>query len=191
MRRYAYLLCPGLLALLLAAVYAAAWPRLPVPDPPAAPSPPAALLGSYSWWRTGPVEVALVFGRSRGCERAGYRLVEEVSAAALAAGLDPAVFAAVVAVESGCDRYAVSPRGAVGLAQVNIRAWKDTFDMGRVNLFNEDDNLRTGALILSALVGRYGREEGLMRYNGTTERCRSYCDPGYSSKVAILVGGRL
>lgn len=121
----------------------------------------------YSVFRTAPILVAGVFGRSSGCDTADYDLISDVAHAAIRVSLDPRILAATVAVESACNPYAISVKGAVGLGQVVPRVWKQEFDFaGDDNLFNQQDNLRVSAKILSDLVDAYGVEEALTRYQG-------------------------
>ena len=144
----------------------------------------------YTIARTGPLDVAKVFGRSPACAEASADFIQEVSNDALDAGLDPKLEASTVAVESGCNNFAVSARGAVGLMQVMPKIWKDHYDFtDQFNLFNEHDNLRVGARILAGLVQQYGVEDGARRYNGVGSGtdCSS-CDPEYTKKILTLAG---
>jgi soluble lytic murein transglycosylase-like protein len=152
-----------------------------------APRAPA-LAFVYSAYRTAPLTVAKVFGRSQGCFDADPELIEATASAAIQAGLDPAIAAATVAVESGCNQFAISSRGAIGLTQVMPRIWKDHFDFaGDVNLFNRDANLRTGTKIEAGLIQEYGISDGVWRYQGIGVDC-STCDSGYTSKILTLAG---
>jgi hypothetical protein len=128
------------------------------------PGPPKT---EYSVLRTGPLEVAKIFGRAQGCFDADPELIETVSTAAIRTNLDPKLVAATVAVESGCDSLAISNRGAVGLMQVRPVIWKDKFDFTKTyNLFNLHDNVQVGTEILSGLVQQFGTHEGIRRYQG-------------------------
>jgi Transglycosylase SLT domain len=143
---------------------------------------------TYSPWRTGPVEVAKVFGRWPGCTNTDYEFITEVSNEAVRAGIEPRVFAATVAVESHCDQFAVSMRGAIGLMQVMPRVWKEHYNFtDRYNLFNTRDNLRVGASILADLIQQYGVAEGLHHYQGMGRNCET-CDLGYSNRILHLAG---
>jgi hypothetical protein len=149
---------------------------------------PVAPVLSYSVFRTAPVDVAKVFGRSTGCSNVDYETIQSVAKAALDAHIDPSIFAALVATESECDPLSVSSRGAVGMTQIMVKIWDKQFDFaGRVNLFNREDNLRTGAKILYPLITAYGTENGLRRYNGLGVGCDS-CDSGYTEKIMQLAG---
>ncbi len=133
-----------------------------------------------------PIEVAQVFKRSQRCAEADPEFIDLVAGEAVRAGIDPRMVAATVVVESGCNQYAISSRGAVGYMQVMPRVWKDRYDIaGEYNLFNDRDNLRVGAAILSKLVQAYGVREGVRRYQGTGQDCRT-CDRGYTAKILTL-----
>ena len=67
-------------------------------------------------------------------------------------GLDPNLLSAVVATESQFDVSSVSTRGAVGLMQL----MPDTArELGVVNRFNPEQNLRGGARYLRKMMERY------------------------------------
>jgi hypothetical protein len=151
------------------------------------PQPPAKAF-AYSIFRTAPLEVAKVFGRTQGCADADAELIESTARAAIDAGLDPAILAATIGVESGCNPFAISGRGAVGLTQVVPHIWKETYNFELTyNLLNPKDNLHVGAAILSNLINQYGVLNGLHRYNGLGQDCPS-CDAGYADKITRLVG---
>jgi len=134
--------------------------------------------------------VARVFGRSPSCAEASPKLIQEIAEQSVRVNIDPRIFAAVVAVESGCDPMAVSRRGAIGYVQVMPKIWKDRFDFtGSVNLLNPHDNLHVGADILGGLVKQYGITGGILRYQGTGTACPS-CDDNYTSKILSLAGRR-
>ena len=135
-----------------------------------------------------PIEVALVFGRSVGCTDADPALIATVAREAVSAGLPPKVLAGTIAVESQCNQYAISSKGAVGLTQVQVKTWKTSFDFGKVNLFNPQDNIHIGARIMAGLVRANGLERGVQLYNGAGVGC-STCDAGYSTRVIALAGG--
>jgi len=141
----------------------------------------------FSLYRTGPLEVAKVFGRSSGCQDADPELILETSSAALKTGLDPRIAAATIAVESNCNPYAVSKEGALGLMQVHVKTWRTEYDFSEVNLLNQHDNLQVGTEILSGLVRDYGVQEGIHRYNGLGVNCAS-CDSTYVIKILSLAG---
>lgn len=133
------------------------------------------------------LDVARVFGRSQGCAEADPKLIREIADAALKVSLDPRIFAATIAVESGCNQYATSAKGAIGLCQITARTWKNTYDFEhQYNLLNPEDNLRVGAAILSGLVKQYGTAEGLHRYNGLG----ADGDPSYAGKIESMEARR-
>lgn len=140
----------------------------------------------FSPYHLAPIEVARVFRRSQRCAEADPEFIDLVAGEALRAGIDPRMLAATVVVESGCNQYAISRRGAVGYMQVMPRVWKDRYDIaGQYNLFNDRDNLRVGAAILSELVQTYGAWEGVRRYQGIGQGCPT-CDMGYTTKILAL-----
>ena len=152
-----------------------------------APKPPV-MAYEFGIYHNGPFEVAKVFGRSQGCQNADGDLIVFTSDTSLKAGVDPRIVASVIAVESGCNQFAVSSRGALGLMQVEAGVWKAHFDFGGdVNLLNRQDNIKTGATILSQLIHTYGNADGIRRYNGTGVGCET-CDAGYTTKVLALAG---
>lgn len=151
---------------------------------------PVAPAQKYSAFRTGPLEVAKVFGRSQqGCQNADIDLITEVSNAAVNVGLDPKLVAAEVAIESSCNPMAVSNRGAVGLLQVHVKTWQVKYDFSRINLFDAHQNLKVGTQVLAGYVERYGLRDGVRHYNGMGVDC-STCDAGYTQKVLSLTGSK-
>jgi len=139
---------------------------------------------------TGPISVALVFGKNPACASADPALVTAVAEEASKAGLSPRILAATVSVESGCNQWAVSRSGAIGYTQVVPRVWKGSYDLaGEYNLFNARDNLRVGASILADNIRRYGVAGGIRRYNGTGTGCDA-CDAGYVDKIESAAGQR-
>lgn len=153
------------------------------------PQPPA-LAFRYSLFKTAPLEVAKVFGRTPGCADADADLIQATAKAAIEAGLDPAIAAATVGVESGCNAFAVSSKGAIGIMQIMPKVWMSKYDFaGSVNLFNREDNLRVGAQIEAGLIAEFGVDGGIRRYNGTGVGCDT-CDAGYTSKILMLAGRR-
>jgi hypothetical protein len=151
------------------------------------PKPPT-MAYEFGIYHDGPFEVAKVFGRSQGCQSADGELIKFTSDTALKAGVDPRIVASIIAVESGCNQFAVSSRGALGLMQVEAGVWKSHFDFGGdVNLLNRQDNIKTGATILARLITQFGTVDGIRRYNGTGVGCDT-CDAGYTAKVMAMVG---
>ena len=87
------------------------------------------------------------------------------------AGLEPELVLALIEVESGFDRFAISPRGARGLMQV-MPFWKKEIGHPRDNLFHPATNLRYGCTILKYYLDRTGGDltRALARYNGSAGR---------------------
>ena len=82
---------------------------------------------------------------------------------AMAEGLDPRLLASLVWVESRFDPHAVSPKGAVGLAQV----MPGTAQMLGIRLKDPLENLAGGAHYLRINMERFGKLElALAAYNG-------------------------
>jgi tape measure domain-containing protein len=85
----------------------------------------------------------------------------QIIAAARANGLDPALFAALVAQESNFNQRAVSRSGAIGLAQLMPGTARE---LG-VNPYDPMQNLMGGARYLRQQISRFGLEGGLRAYN--------------------------
>lgn len=132
------------------------------------------------------LQVAKVFGRAQGCTEADSDLIETVAQSAVDNKLDPSIAASIVATESGCNQYAVSSRGAIGLTQIMPKTWSGRYDFsGRINLLNRRDNVRTGVEIAAELIRQYGLPRGIQKYNGDGIGCAS-CDGNYSAKILSL-----
>jgi soluble lytic murein transglycosylase-like protein len=98
-------------------------------------------------------------------------IVRHVRTEAGRAGLPPELVLAVIDVESGFQRYAVSRANAQGLMQV-MRFWLAEFDLPGTALFDVQLNIRMGCTILRHY---YDLERGnwtraLGRYNGSLGR---------------------
>src|SRR5208337_3861523 len=128
-------------------------------------------------FRTAPLEVAKVFGRSAACSETSADFIGVVSVSAIHAGISPKILAATIAVESGCNPLAVPNRGAIGLTQVVPKVWSKQFDFSKVNLLNGQENLKVGSTILSQLIREHGLADGVRRYNGLGVDCET-CDAG-------------
>lgn len=134
-------------------------------------------------------EVAKVFGRDLGCKDANQSLGRLAAEAAVDFGVDPKLVAATIAVESSCNPFATSSKGAIGLMQVHTPTWRKTFDFqNKVNLLNERDNIQTGTNILASYIKKYGKEGGVLHYQGTGTGCTT-CDGAYVSKILRLATG--
>ena len=94
-----------------------------------------------------------------------------VHAEASKAKLSPELVMAVINVESGFDRLAISRSGAFGYMQI-MPFWLTEIGQGGDNLFQTRTNLRMGCTILRYYLdmehGSYVR--ALARYNGSTGR---------------------
>ncbi|XOZ34650.1 lytic transglycosylase domain-containing protein [Halomonadaceae bacterium KBTZ08] len=97
------------------------------------------------------------------------RILRLVHREASRRGLSPEVVLAVIQVESGFDRFAISPVGAQGLMQV-MPFWKEEIGRPDDNLTKIETNLVYGTTILAHYLDK---EDGnlakaLARYNGST-----------------------
>lgn len=111
-------------------------------------------------------------------ERLARELLEMVRYEALRAGLDPRLVLAVIDVESGFRKYAVSKAGARGYMQV-MPFWVRQIGMPGQNLFHARTNLRYGCVILRHYlqVENGNLANALGRYNGSLGR------PEYPQRV--------
>jgi soluble lytic murein transglycosylase-like protein len=113
-----------------------------------------------------------------GDDRASHQLLSLVRYEALRAGLDPNLVLAIIDVESGFRKYAVSAAGARGYMQV-MPFWVREIGSPGQSLFHARTNLRYGCVILRHYLRL---EDGnlanaLGRYNGTLGR------PEYPERV--------
>ena len=91
--------------------------------------------------------------------------------------LPPGLVMAIIDIESGFNRYAVSNAGAVGLMQV-MPFWPENLGMRRHQLVRAPENIRMGCAIFRAYLKRDNNvARALQRYNGSTGK------RGYSDKV--------
>jgi soluble lytic murein transglycosylase-like protein len=107
-----------------------------------------------------------------------FSLLSKIHAEANRAKLSPEIVLALIEIESGFNRYAVSSAGAQGMMQI-MPFWKNEIGRSDDNLIQTDVNLRYGCTILKFYLDK---EEGriadaLARYNG------SYGSYKYSEKV--------
>jgi hypothetical protein len=102
---------------------------------------------------------------------------------------------AIVRVESGGDRRAVSPKGAMGLMQLMPETWaalRVRYGLGR-DPFDPHDNILAGAAFLREMHDRYGSPGFLAAYNAGPGRYEDYRDrrrplpPETVAYVAALV----
>lgn len=103
-------------------------------------------------------------------------ILEHVQCEAKRLQLPPGLLMAVIDVESGFNRWAVSSAGAVGLMQV-MPFWPRKLGLSNDQLVRIPQNIRMGATILKYYLererGDYTR--ALARYNGSVGR-RNYSD---------------
>jgi soluble lytic murein transglycosylase-like protein len=90
--------------------------------------------------------------------------------------IPPGLLMALIDVESGFNRYAVSYAGAVGLMQV-MPFWPENLGMRRHQLIKAAENIRMGCAIFRFYLKREGNNvaRALARYNGSTGK-RVYSD---------------
>lgn len=90
--------------------------------------------------------------------------------------LPPGLVMAVIEVESGFDRWAVSSAGAVGLMQI-MPFWPRQLGMTNAELVRIPQNIRMGCTILRFYLDREKGDytKALARYNGSIGR-RDYSD---------------
>ena len=118
-------------------------------------------------------------------ERLARELLEMVRYEALRAGLKPRLVLAVIDVESGFRKYAVSTAGARGYMQV-MPFWVREIGMPGQNLFHARTNLRYGCVILRHYlqVENGNLANALGRYNGSLGR------PEYPQRVLRAMDAR-
>lgn len=126
-----------------------------------------------------------------------YKIPADLAASiydiALAEGIDPSLAFRLVRVESGFFARAVSPKGAVGLAQLMpSTAFEMDPSLGYSDLFHRETNLRLGFRYLRQLLEKYDGDLrlALTAYNrgpGTVDKIRREGgDPGNGYARAIL-----
>ncbi|MGA8262365.1 MAG: transglycosylase SLT domain-containing protein [Arenicellales bacterium] len=102
-------------------------------------------------------------------------LLKSIHAEATRIGISPALVLAVIQVESGFDRFAVSDSGARGLMQV-MPFWKKEIGHPKDDLFFPPTNLRYGCTILHYYLKRTHNElaTALEEYNGSFDGSTDY-----------------
>lgn len=130
-----------------------------------------------------------------------YRIPADLATAindiALSEGIAPELAFRVVQLESGFNRRAVSPMGAVGYAQLMpATAFEMDPSLDYQDLFDRDTNLRLGFRYLRWLIDRYGGDLrlALLAYNrgpGTVDSIRRVGgDPANGYARSIMDGTR-
>ncbi len=116
-----------------------------------------------------------------GLPAGAHRWRPAIVRAADAAGIDPALLTAVVWTESGFRADAVSPAGAVGLAQL----MPGTANQLGVDPYDPYENLEGGARFLRSLLDRFGRVDlALAAYNAGPARVARLHDGGSGVPVS-------
>jgi soluble lytic murein transglycosylase-like protein len=122
-----------------------------------------------------PARDTVVAAPSAGGEFSGF-----VAQAAQKFGMPAAWIRAVIAAESGGDRFAVSPKGAAGLMQIMPQTWSTLrlrYALG-ADPFDARDNIMAGAGYLRELYDRYGSPGFLAAYNAGPKRWDDYVVSG-------------
>jgi len=103
-------------------------------------------------------------------------LVAAIDEASLRFGVPATWIEAVIAVESGGERNAVSIKGTMGLMQLMPATWRQLrADLGLgVDPFDRRDNVLAGAAYLRELYDRFGRQGFLAAYNAGPTRYQAY-----------------
>jgi soluble lytic murein transglycosylase-like protein len=111
------------------------------------------------------------------------RLVQEAWSVGKAAGVEPTLILAIMAMESSFNPFAQSHVGAQGLMQVMTGIHRDKYEAfgGKRAAFDPVTNLRVGVQVLKECISRGGSlEEGLKYYVGAANLAH---DGGYASRV--------
>ncbi|MFT4065066.1 lytic transglycosylase domain-containing protein [Paraburkholderia sp.] len=112
--------------------------------------------------------------RASACADCNYATMEPlIRVASRAAGVDPALVAAVIDVESGFNRRAVSPAGARGLMQL-MPATAQGF--GVSNVYDPVQNVAAGTLYLGQMLRQFSGNlsYALAAYNAGEANVRTY-----------------
>jgi len=100
------------------------------------------------------------------------RIQKQVEKAAMEIGVDPRLAKAMAAVESGYDRKAVSPQGAIGVLQLMPRFFCRDSKITPEMLFDPDVNIRVGLTHFKSLLDKFNEniDLSLAAYNAGTKR---------------------
>lgn len=125
-------------------------------------------------------EISKVLGKiDRG--DCSYVKAELLAKHSISTGVPPSIAAAIMGVESRCDTFAISDKGAVGLMQIHIKSWKSTIDFTSNNVFNDEVNIDIALrVILAPLIKQYGIRGAILNYNNMNQ--------DYANKVCTLSG---
>ena len=101
------------------------------------------------------------------------QLLLDIHREASIAKLNPQLVLAVIHVESGFDRFALSWVGAQGYMQI-MPFWKNELGRSDDNLMHTETNLRYGCTILKYYIDmeKGNLQRGLARYNGSLGRTK-------------------
>jgi hypothetical protein len=111
-------------------------------------------------------------------QQVSERYAAHVAEAAQRFGIPVDWIRAVMRIESGGDRRAVSPKGALGLMQLMPKTWTEMrvrYGLGH-DPFDPHDNIFAGAAFLRELHDRYGSPGFLAAYNAGPGRYEDYRD---------------
>ena len=111
-------------------------------------------------------------------QQVNERYAAHVAEAAQRFGIPVDWIRAVMRIESGGDRRAVSPKGALGLMQLMPKTWTEMrarYGLGH-DPFDPHDNILAGAAFLRELHDRYGSPGFLAAYNAGPGRYEDYRD---------------
>lgn len=118
--------------------------------------------------------------------KAAGRFDEIIQRHATTSGVSPDLIRAVIQVESGFNPAAVSPKGAQGLMQLMPGTARD---LGVVNPFHPEENIRGGVAYLKQLLGQYSQDVrlALAAYNAGPASVARYGDvPPYRETQAYV-----
>ena len=114
-------------------------------------------------------------------EQERFTILANVHYEATRVELAPELVLAIIEVESGFDRFAISNAGARGLMQI-MPFWLEELDQPQANLFRIPINLRFGCTILRHYLDKENGNlrPALARYNGSFGN-RQYPDKVFSA----------